>query len=66
MALELLPVPGLNLCQSQTAVAEALKESPGLPHNRIYNSLTVFVRLVLHGIAYPLKVMNLIYLQDLR
>lgn len=29
-------------------------------------SLTLFVRLVLYGIAYPLQVMNLIYLQDLR
>lgn len=64
MALELLPVAGLNLCQSQIAVAGMLKESPGLEtaSQFIYNSLPVFVRLVLHGIAYPLKVMNLIYL----
>lgn len=61
-------VAGLNLCQSQPAVAGTLKESPGLglSHNCIYNSLTAFVRLVLHGIAYPLKVMNLIYLRGLR
>lgn len=35
-----------------------------LPYHCI--SLSAFVRLGLYGIAYPLKVMNLIYLQDLR